>query len=558
VVGDGLLNRRRLVAVCVVAAVVETVLVDRFAAPSTLGLATQASAPPPFGVFHDLRWILVYHESWLGFALELVAFVVFRSAMTTVCLHYAWPSDVPPEPLAVTIRRSVLFTVIAGVLLAPWAALMFALAVVSLSWLFFVAVPVVLLLALFVHGGAVTGSWWYRTLSVRSVAWVVLAFVTLSAFGSALTTCPSWARVPLAVVGGIVNAWLWVRVVDSVLHRRRTPRAIPVALLGIAAVLVLVVGGTVTGFAVARNDARRVVESAANTRQWTPATVPGRATPLVVVTGFDTKWGGRASAFVHAPLPQWRFSYRGAADGRPLPYTAADTHRRLPVLVRELRQQVDAYHRLTGRPISIVAESEGALLATAYLAATPRAPVRNLVLLSPLVQPGRVYYPSGGAEGWGAASAAALEGFAWALDGLSPVDVTPDTPFFRSVVDDAPALRGLLGCRLPGVRQLAVLPLDTAVSAPAPQALAVPYTVVPGFHGGMLDDASTASIVMQVVAGRRVEPDDGWSLAEDVLSAGASAWQVPQLSSTVNTTWSRSPDPDDCPAIRAHLRREMG
>jgi len=145
-VGEGLKSRRRLVIVCAVAAIAETVLVDRFAAPSTLGLATQVSAPPPFGVFHDLRWILVYHESWLGFALELLAFVAFRGAMTTVCLRCAWPSDVAPEPLAVSIRRSVVFTVVAGLLLAPWAALLFALAVVSLSWLFFVAVPVVLLL----------------------------------------------------------------------------------------------------------------------------------------------------------------------------------------------------------------------------------------------------------------------------------------------------------------------------------------------------------------------------------------------------------------------------
>jgi hypothetical protein len=435
---------------------------------------------------------------------------------------------------------------------------LFALAVVSLSWLFFVAIPVVLLLALLVHGGAVTGVWWYRTLSLRSVGWVLVAFAALTLFGSLLTVCPEWARVPLAAVAGIVNAWLWLRVVDAVLHRRRTPRAVPVALLGITAVLVVVVGGTVTGFALASDPPRRAFSSLSRSPQWLPPpSSNGSATPLVVVSGFNTEWSGRASRFVHVPLPQWRFSYRGTANGRPLPYTAVDTHRELPELVRELRAQVARYHRITARPLTIVAESEGSLLAATYLAATPHAPVRNLVIVSPIVQPGRVYYPRPGSDGWGAAGAAALEGFAWALDGLSPVHIKPDTPFFRSIVDNAPLLRGLTSCPLPGVRQVAVVPLDTALSAPVPQALTIPYTVVPGFHGGMLDDARTAGVVMKVVTGKPVVAEDGWTLAEDVISAGASAWQVPQLNPTVNARWSGDPDPGDCRAIRSHLRREM-
>ena len=201
-VGERLRSHRSLVVVCTAAAVVEALLVNAFAPTSSLGLATQVTAPPPFGVFHDLRWIVVYHESWIGLACELLAFVVFRSLLTAVCLRAAWPHDIPPEPWALTIRRSVVFTVIVGVLLAPWAALMFALAVVSLSWLFFVAIPVVLMLALLVHGGAVTGSWWRRTISARSLGWVLVAFVALSVFGSIMTTCPVWARVPVAVLAG--------------------------------------------------------------------------------------------------------------------------------------------------------------------------------------------------------------------------------------------------------------------------------------------------------------------------------------------------------------------
>jgi hypothetical protein len=240
-----------------------------------------------------------------------------------------------------------------------------------------------------------------------------------------------------------------------------------------------------------------------------------------------------------------------------LPYRPGDTHRSFDVLVRELARQVARYHDLTGRDLTLVAESEGALLAKAYLAAYPRAPVRNLVSLSPLLAPGRVYYPAAGNEGWGAGGAFAMEGFAWALGGVSPVHVTPDAPFLRSIVDHAPALRALVACRLPHVREVAVLPLDTAVSAPAPRSLGFEHTVVPGFHGGMLDDATTASVVRRVVAGRPVTRDDTWAFAEDVLQAGASAWQVPQLDPGVNAEWEREPT-STCRAVRAHLERTYG
>lgn len=555
-VGERLRSHRSLVVICTAAAVVEALVVGAFAPTSSLGLATQVTAPPPFGVFHDLRWIVVYHESWIGLACELLAFVVVRSLLTAVCLRAAWPHDIGPEPWAVTIRRSVLFTVIVGVMLAPWAALMFALAVVSLSWLFFVAIPVVFMLALLVHGGAVTGSWWRRTLSARSIGWVVVAFVALSVFGSLMTTCPEWARVPVAALAGFTNAWLWLHVVDAVLHRRRIPRAFPVAPVGIAGVFVLVVGGTAAGFALSKSPVLHFVSPAEAATQWTPSVTTG-GTPLVVVTGFNTKWDGRADQYVRVELPQWRFSYRGTSRGAPLPYTADDTHRALPELVRELRRQVSVYHRATGQRLTLVAESEGALLAKAYLAATPGAPVENLVILSPLLAPGRVYYPSHGNEGWGAGGALAMDGFAWALGGVSPVDVTPDTPFLRSIVDDAPAFRGLMSCSLPHVHQLAVLPLDTGVSAPAPDSLAIPYTVVPAFHGGMLDDETTATLVTRMVAGKHVASDAGWSLAEEVIQAGTSAWQVPQLTSGINASWSHAPDPDNCHAIRAYLQHEM-
>jgi hypothetical protein len=74
----------------------------------------------------------------------------------------------------------------------------------------------------------------------------------------------------------------------------------------------------------------------------------------------------------------------------------------------------------------------------------------------------------------------------------------------------------------------------------------------------MLDDDTTAAVVREMVTGKRVPADGGWSLAEDVIQAGASAWQVPQLTTSVNPAWAHQPDPDDCASIRAHLQHQMG
>ena len=117
-----------------------------------------------------------------------------------------------------------------------------------------------------------------------------------------------------------------------------------------------------------------------------------------------------------------------------------------------------------------------------------------------------------------------MDGLAWALGGVSPVDVTPDTPFLRSIVDDAP--------RVPRADVVLVASRSPARGASARYGcerrrrrtrLAIPYAVVPAFHGGMLDDETTATLVTRMVAGKHVRIDDGWSLAEEVIQAGASS-----------------------------------
>ncbi len=541
-------DHRALVGATVGLVVLETVVVAAIAPEHSVALAPQVSAPAPFDVFHDLRWLLVYHESWLGLALELAVLLAWRTAVANLVVRFAWPTDGVLPSWRAQARRVLPFVAIEVVVLTPFAVLLFAMAVLSLSWLFFVAVPVLVMVACLVHHGAVGDRWWRDAPAKAGVVAVLIAFVNLTVAGAVLAVASWWLLVPVAVMAGVVNAWCWLRIVHALADRVVAPRRRPFALVGIAGVLVLVVVGTAVGFAVsvAVEGARRPLA-----RARADATGP----PVLVVKGFNSKWEGITRRWVDGNYRIRRFSYRGLdAHRKPLPYERSDTHRSVRDLAREMRRQVDAFHRAAGAPVSIVAESEGSLVAQAYVAATPNAPVRTLVLLSPLLAPGRVYYPPAGNTGWGLAAGVVLDGLAAAVGAVGPVDVSADVPLFRSVVDEAPPLRALIHCPAPGLREAAVLPLDSGVSAPAPVDVDLPYAVVPAFHGGLLGDATTARVVGRALRHRPLSSSDFWEGVGEVVSAGAAAWQVPDLERSVNSEWSSLPA-GDCRAVRAELRR---
>ncbi len=549
---------RRLVVLCVAAVVVETIATWAWLPDGALGLAPQASAPTPVDLFHDLRWLVVYHDGWLAFAVELLVVLALRIAFTVAVVAAAWPAALQSAGgHRAHLRRVGGSLLIVALLLAPWVALAFALSIVSLSWLLVVALPVVFLVAVFAHGAVITDTWWRRTFSWRSVGWVALVFGATTVAGAVLTVVPPIARVPGAILAGLLNAWLWTGVADAVLVERAPRRAVPVAPIGLAAVVGAVVVSLVGAFAVAQpRRGLPYTPTRESSADWSPGRVASRP-PLVVVTGFNTRWNGHPSHFVHLPYPQWRFSYRGMDDrGRPVAYRREDTHRSVRALARELADQVERYAAREKEDVTIVAESEGALIAKAYLAATPDAPVRALVMLSPLLDPGGVSYPPAGESGWGAAGRLGLAGLSWALGGLSPVEVSPDTPFLRSIVDAGPRFAGLAACSLPDVREASVLPLDTALGSPATARVPRPSEVVPGLHGGMVDDARTARIVAAITHSRAVPDDRGlWSFVERAARRAASVWRVPPLVSSLHDGWSDRPDPGDCRAVRADLAR---
>lgn len=517
-------------------------------------LAPQVVAPAPFGVFHDLRWLLVYHSSWWAFVVEVALMLATRAVLDTLLVRAAWPARVAMPVWRVQLAQMARFTAVQAIVLLPFAVLAFAMAVTSLSWLFFVFVPVALMAAMVMHHGSVEHGWWRNAPTRASALAALAAFGVISVGGAVIAVAPSWLQPLLAAGVGVGLAWSRLRVVDAIVGRVIAPRRRPFAVVCLVAVFALVIGGTAIGFAV----------SVAVQNGRTPVPVPSadaHGPPILIVKGFNSEWEGITRRWVRGgPRGGFtfrRFSYAGLnTDGTPQPYERSQTHQSLRALAREMRVQVQAFHDATGEPVNIVAESEGALVAQAYLAGTPDAPVRSIVLLSPLVAPGRVHYPRIGDNGWGTAGGAVLDGLSAVVGAVGPVDVSSDTPLFRSIVDEEPAVGSLIRCPPPGVRSYAVLPLDSGVSAPAPFAIGYRYAVVPAFHGGLLGDATSADLLRRVVLGQSASGSGFWSTVADVVNAGSAAWQAPSLEPSLEPAWHASGS--SCRAVRAEMRRYLG
>ena len=155
-----------------------------------------------------------------------------------------------------------------------------------------------------------------------------------------MTTCPIWARVPVAVLAGSRTPGC-----GCVLSTRCSTAGgcrvrFPVAPVGIAGVLVLVVGGTAAGFALAKTPALHFVS-------------PGRSGHAVdPVVGDRTERRSSSSpastpSGTAVPISTCASTFRNGVsrtaarrEARRCRIPPDDTHRALPDLVRELRRQV--------------------------------------------------------------------------------------------------------------------------------------------------------------------------------------------------------------------------
>ncbi len=489
---------------------------------SDAALSLQASAVAPFGVFHDLRWLSVFSSSWWSFGLELAALVLGRGALTAVSVRWAWPGDArrPVPAFLPMLARGVVVTIVAALLLAPSTALLFGMAVVPISWLFIAAVPLALAVVVILSPLAVVKESWRRPIPARVVAWVVASFVVFTLGSVAVSSSPPWLSVPLAGVAGAYNALAWRGVVRPLVTRRPSRLVVPVIPAAVAALAVGVVLGSVEGFVNARSH-----ELVPPPRTAAPAAAGGQ--PVIVLNGYGSSWDGAAEHPVPGPFLEQRFSYRGLApDGTPLSYTGASTVKPLSTLVAMLAVQVEDLARSTHQKVDLVGESEGAEVAETYVVEHPAAPVRDVVLLSPLVAPGRATFPLSGA-GPGVAARAAIELIGRAYRSVSPVDLSPSNGFVQSIDTSGAAVENELGCSVSPVREFAFLPLADATSSTPAAQLDLPYIVVPAFHGGLLGNHDVEAQIAAVLEGRSLRGSALLDAAEHLVSDASAAWQVP-------------------------------
>lgn len=518
-------DRRLLLALAVGLPLVEVVTLALLDIPSGFGLAGQVTAPGPFGVFHDLRWLFVFHDSVVGFIACLLLLIAFRSLLTALLVRSAWPGK--PPGFRRLLGDALVSTLVAAVFLSPWVTLLFGAAVVPLSWLFFGALPPALATILILHHMGIDGGWWRRLPPFRSAAWMGLSFLALSLSALAVAGRPFFVVLAVVAMTGLFNAWAWYRFEGEIVRGlpARSRRLAPVTVMAALAVFLVALVGSQIGFA-ARGDADPGV--------WVACDVRPGVRAVLLVGGFASGCcdeGPKVQAGSDAFYVE-QFSYLGLTDqGDPLPHSGLVTDADLSRLARLMEAQLTNLASRSGGPVAVVAESEGTLVVSVYLAEHPEAPVDRLMLLSPIIEPARVTYPDPGEEGQGMVAGYELRVISELIDEMAPFTISADSALVESVRREAADLQAALLGDYPSIEEVAVLPLADAVTGPGDSDFEIEVIVVPGFHGGLRGRPDIQAMIRSWVLGEDLEGSAIWLTVNWVIAGSASAWQVPGLDS---------------------------
>ena len=577
--GRGFWRHRALIGFAVAGAVAEAGVLSALA-PAARPLAPQVTALAPLAAFHDLRWLFGHHSSWLTFEAGLAVILLARSAVNSILVWLAWPGGRPRPRASAVLWSNLALTTLAVAVISPIVAVVFGVALLPFSWPFLPALPAIVLVAApFSHGG-VMPSWWRTLPPLPVVGWVLGDFAFLSAASGLIALLPAAGAVAAAGLAGLVNARAWYGVTSAVSrrtarteyrtarHRRRLPgsallapltRWAPVAPVAAVTVLALIAGATHAVFAATAGRsatatpaalAGRISEPAGLTARLPGPAAPARGTgagpgggtqaqpraadPVLLIEGFGTPCCGQAHGLQQAlrrPAKPGRivqqFSYRGlGAAGNPIPHGRSASDLPLPLLGDRIAAQVGRLHSETGRPVDLVAESEGTLGVYALLSRHPGAPVGSVVLASPIVAPGQASYPVGDGGG-DVAAGYALRYVTKFIGKLSPFGPSGAATLIDSV-NSVGAQYQAAAARHQPLRVLAVIPLADAVTLPV-CGLPANAAVVPGFHGGMLSKQAVQQMVGAFLTGHQVHGQRRYSEASEVLAATGAGWRMPDI-----------------------------
>jgi hypothetical protein len=557
---EGFLRHRGLILVAAGGAVAEAGLLTLLA-PAARPIAPQATALPSLAAYHDLRWLFADSQSWLGFAAILTAVLLARSAVDMVLLRLAWPQDLRAPRMSRAFVSCLALTSVAWLLLSPVVTLAFGVAVLPFSWPFLAALPIMLGIAIALSHGGVIVAWWRRLPPLRAVLWLLASFLALSAGAALIAHLGTAAALGVAAVSGLVNARAWYGLagVASRLHPRTAESAsarlvlsLPFAPVAALMVLVLAVGvarlmftGTIQ---LPVNTGSATTAQAANVSGGTGSPQGGviqnagrqRIADAVLVVG---GWGSSccdAANGLRAAMPGAtvrQFSYAGLdADGMPRKSGGSADDLPLPVLGDRMAAQLIKLHEVTGRPVDVVAESEGTLGVYAMLDRHPGLPIGSVVLLSPIVEPGQLSYPSG--QDGASVSEDALNALNHLVGGMSPYGPGGAQQLISSVGEfGARYFSAVTGPTGKSIRWLAVIPLADAVTLPV-CGLPADVLVVPAFHGGLLGDASVLPMVSGFLVGHPPAvaaqglDEDNLRVAAEWITGASTAWRMPDTRAT--------------------------
>jgi hypothetical protein len=533
----GFFGRTGLVLPAVLAPVAETALV-RTLAPGAAGLAPQVTAPPPLDLFHDLRWVSVFHNSWVTLGLELAGVILLRSLWIASVVRAAWPREAgtPPARLPAA-RRASCFYALSTLLFLPWVVLLFGLAFSHISFLFFAALPPALATAAILHRGAASraaGAHFGWRPSWRSLAWIGAAFVWLTVAGAVTQSAPIELALLGAAAAGLLNARAAYGVVRDIAlrpARRPLPAVVPALVTG---VFLVTVGGSALGFALTSGDTG--VQPPAGPL---PAETPGRH-PVLIAAGLHSHYDPHSPLALPRGFVGWRFSYRGiGSGGRPLPYEPADTQQSLMLSARRMAAQVAVLHRAYREPVTLVAESEGALVARSFLLDVYRPRSHTVDRLITLDMPSGVsgvYFPPRGREGWGVASGWGLRGLARLVGALAPLHLSVDSGLGMEFTQCRGELARLAGTPPPaGVDEISFQALADMVDPPPRAPGAITSYLVTATHGGLIERMSVRRIIRGILAGDpQTRPGTGESLLARIVTAGSRPWESPPLPLTLD------------------------
>jgi len=421
------------------------------------------------------------------------------------------------------------------VLLLPWVVLLFGMAITHVSYLFFAAIPPMIVIALAIHRGALSqavGHWWRWGPTWRSLLWIGSSFVVLTLAGAAIGSAPLPVAALVAGAAGMANAYVFFRVVgrltsSSVEGRRWSNRLVPVVVLSMFGVTL---GGTSAGFAA----------TAASPSELRAIPIPKRAEghPVLEASGFNSQTSPGRREDLPDSFVGYQFSYRGLdRNGRLLPYSPPDTLQPLTRSARAMAAEVHALYAAYGEPVTIVADSEGALVARTFVL-RDYVPLSHevdlLIVLDMPVGPSSVYYPPRGTQGWGVATGWGLRGLATLVGSLGPIRISADAPFVRDLTDCRSLLLELASSPPPtGVRQISFRALADAVDGTYPLAPRASLYVFTAAHGKLVSEPGVDEVISAILRGDPT-PDPGVGLrVARLVAALADPWHVPSLVSAL-------------------------